>query len=157
MCRFRDRRQFGRQNLKVFRCSDPRRLATSMSSIRGHVSSCVFQPGLTSSVRLRSSSICISRSSRLLRSCRISLALLDFLQRLHSAVQRMPMVSSELGVCAFERRVSVGFWLLDPIPVSLLRLVVLRRVLGFGHCDGMAWMMEAVEMSRDLDCWRYLS
>jgi hypothetical protein len=101
----------------------------------------------------------------------------------------MPVVPSELGVGAFERRVSVGLWLLDtagcegvsatillvrdrefsrmravgevvdgigsvPVLVVLLRLIVLRRVLGFcavsilyrvdremhwasltGHCD----------------------
>ena len=75
-------------------------------------------------------------------------------------MQRMPMVPPELRVGAFERRVSVGLWLLDtvhkyppsvpllllrlpldddarregdsvPVPVRLLRLVVLRRVLGF--------------------------
>jgi len=34
-------------------------------------------------------------------------------QRLHRPVQRMPMVPPELGVCAIERGVAVGFWLLD--------------------------------------------
>lgn len=67
------------------------------------------------------------------RLCRIPLALLDLLlqssqrvvpnrfkitahptyQSLHGAVQRMPVVSSELRVRAFERRVSVGLGLLD--------------------------------------------
>lgn len=30
-------------------------------------------------------------------------------------MQRMPVVSPELGVGAFERRVSVGLWLLDTV------------------------------------------
>jgi hypothetical protein len=34
-------------------------------------------------------------------------------QRLHRPVQRMPMVPPELGVCAVEGGVAVGFWLLD--------------------------------------------
>ena len=36
-------------------------------------------------------------------------------QRLHRSVQRMSVVSSELGVGAFEGGISVGFWLLDTI------------------------------------------
>lgn len=45
------------------------------------------------------------------------------------------MVSAELGVCAFERWISVGLWLVDSVPVSLLRLVMLRGVLRFGHLE----------------------
>ncbi len=73
-------------------------------------------------------------------------------------MQSMSVVSSKLGICALERRVSVGLWLLDaivelkvsrsyshllqersnprqqecvslPVLVSLLGLVVLGRVL----------------------------
>lgn len=40
----------------------------------------------------------------------------------------MPVVSSELRVCAFEGRISVRLWLLDAVLVSLLGLIVLRRV-----------------------------
>lgn len=29
-------------------------------------------------------------------------------------MQRMSVVSSELGICAFEGRITVGLWLLDP-------------------------------------------
>jgi hypothetical protein len=78
-------------------------------------------------------------------------------QSLHSAVQRMSMVSPELGVGAFERWVTVGLRLFDareemgsavvlangirafcrsgkgcrhsPVPVGFLRLIVLRGVL----------------------------
>lgn len=46
------------------------------------------------------------------------------------------MVSPELGVGSLEGRVSRGLGLLDTVPVSLLRLVVLGRVLGLGHFDG---------------------
>lgn len=89
-------------------------------------------------------------------------------QCLHSSVQGMLVVSSELRVGAFQGRVSGGLWLLDtigthklaavrrnislicagdrsrswivkivvswwciPVTVSLLRLVMLGRVLGF--------------------------
>ncbi len=90
--------------------------------------------------------------------CRISLSLLHLLERFHRSVQSMSVVSSKLGICALERRVSVGLWLLDaivelkvsrsyshllqersnprqqecvslPVLVSLLGLVVLGRVL----------------------------
>ncbi len=71
----------------------------------------------------------------------------------HSAVQRVPVIPSEFWIGAFQRRISVGLWPLDselasypvtrprnrsdgkrlrgyaPIPVSLLDLIVLRRVL----------------------------
>ena len=40
------------------------------------------------------------------------------------------MVAAELGIDTLERRVSVGLGLLDTVAVSLLALVVLRRVLG---------------------------
>ena len=85
-------------------------------------------------------------------------ALLHLLERFHRSVQSMSVVSSKLGICALERRVSVGLWLLDaivelkvsrsyshllqersnprqqecvslPVLVSLLGLVVLGRVL----------------------------
>lgn len=72
-------------------------------------------------------------------------------QSLGSAVERMPVVSPELGIGAVERGVPLGLRLLDAVMVSLLafpvsrhfgdrcsvpvavrlaRLVVLRRVLG---------------------------
>jgi len=51
------------------------------------------------------------------------------------------VVSSELGVRSFQRRVSRGLWLLDTVTVSLLRLVVLGRVLGFGHFD--CWLVNS--------------
>ena len=71
-------------------------------------------------------------------------------QSLHGAVERMPVVSPELGVGAVQRGVALGLGLLDavavslsaswspvaavgdalPVPVRLARLVVLRRVLG---------------------------
>lgn len=41
----------------------------------------------------------------------------------------MSVVSAELWVGAFEGRISHGLWLLDTVTVSLLALVVLRRVL----------------------------
>lgn len=70
-------------------------------------------------------------------SCRIALALLDLLlcnrqyystsisvlpqtyQRPHRAVQRMPVVSPELGVGAFERGVAVGLGLLDAVESAM--------------------------------------
>jgi hypothetical protein len=48
----------------------------------------------------------------------ISLSLLGLLQRPHRAMQCMPMVSSELGICAFEGRVSVGLRLFDTAEVE---------------------------------------
>lgn len=45
------------------------------------------------------------------------------------------MVPSELGVGSLEGWVSVGLGLLDTVTVSLLALVMLRRVLRLGHCD----------------------
>lgn len=36
-------------------------------------------------------------------------------QRLHGALQRMPVVPPELGVCSLERRVAVGLGLLDTV------------------------------------------
>jgi hypothetical protein len=55
-------------------------------------------------------------------SCSISLSLPDFFQRLHRSMQRMLVISSELGVCALERGVSEGLGLLDA--------VVMRRKLS---------------------------
>jgi len=60
---------------------------------------------------------------------RIALALLGLLQSPHGAVQRMSVVSPELGVGTLERRVSVRLRLLDTVLVVLLSLVVLGRVL----------------------------
>jgi len=60
---------------------------------------------------------------------RITLALLGLLQSPHGAVQRMSVVSPELGVGTLERRVSVRLRLLDTVLVVLLSLVVLGRVL----------------------------
>jgi len=54
--------------------------------------------------------------------CSIPLPLLNLLQRLHGAVQRVLVVSSELRVCAFERGVSVGFGLVDARRERLLVL-----------------------------------
>jgi len=48
----------------------------------------------------------------------------------------MPVVPPELGVGSLERGVTVGLGLLDTVSVVLLGLVVLGRVLGFGHGDG---------------------
>ena len=45
----------------------------------------------------------------------IPFPLLDLLQRLHGAVQGMSVISPELGVCAFEGGVAVGFGFLDPV------------------------------------------
>lgn len=45
----------------------------------------------------------------------VPLALLSLLQRFHRSVQSMSVVSSELGICALEGRISVGLWLLDTI------------------------------------------
>lgn len=39
-------------------------------------------------------------------------------QCLHCPMQRMPMIPPELGVGAFERRVAVGLWPLDPAAYS---------------------------------------
>jgi len=66
------------------------------------------------------------------------LAILALLQSALGAVQSMSVVAAELGIDTLERRVSVGLGLLDTVAVSLLALVVLRRVLGLGHCDGIA-------------------
>ena len=46
---------------------------------------------------------------------RVPLALLGLLQRFHRSVQSMSVVSSELGICALEGRISVGLGLLDTI------------------------------------------
>lgn len=51
----------------------------------------------------------------------VSLALLDLLERLHGAVQRMPMVSPEFGICAFEGGVAEGLWLFDALEKSVNR------------------------------------
>ena len=61
---------------------------------------------------------CIA-SNRILRNrlCRVPLPLLHFFERPHRAVQRMPVIPPELGVGAFERRVSVGLGLLDPVEI----------------------------------------
>ena len=40
-------------------------------------------------------------------------------QSFHRAVQRMSVVSSELGVCAFEGRVAIGSGLLDTTKFKL--------------------------------------
>lgn len=45
----------------------------------------------------------------------ISLSLLHLLEGLHRSVQRMSVVSSELGVGTLERGISVGLWLLDAV------------------------------------------
>jgi len=50
------------------------------------------------------------------------------------------VVASELGVGSLQGRVTVGLGLLDTVTVSLLALVVLRRVLGLGHLDGSVAM-----------------
>lgn len=47
------------------------------------------------------------------------------------------MVAAELGVNTLEGRVTVSLRLLDTVTVSLLAAVVLGRVLGLGHLDGM--------------------
>ena len=39
----------------------------------------------------------------------------EIYQRLRSAVERVSVVSAELGVCAAERAVAVGFWALDAV------------------------------------------
>jgi hypothetical protein len=48
-------------------------------------------------------------------SCRLSLALLDLLERPHGAVQRVSVISPKLGVGAVEGRVSVGLGLFDTV------------------------------------------
>lgn len=66
--------------------------------------------------------------------CSIPLPLLDLLQRLHGAMQRVLVVSSELRVCTFEGRVSVGFGLVDARGERLLVLVLLIfRSYGTGR------------------------
>jgi len=67
--------------------------------------------------------------------CSLPLSFLQLLQCLHCSVQSMFVIPSKLRVCAFERWISGSLWLLDTISMSLLRLVVLRRVLGFRHLD----------------------
>ena len=46
-------------------------------------------------------------------------------QRLHCTMQRMSVIPPELRVGAFERRVSVGLWLLDTVRAFLLALATL--------------------------------
>jgi hypothetical protein len=62
-------------------------------------------------------------------------------QNLHSTVQRMSMVPSELGINTFQRRITVGLWLLDSTiqqtprisdPVPLVSAVLAPPVLHLG-------------------------
>lgn len=48
-------------------------------------------------------------------SCGISLSLFNLLERLHCTVQCVSVISSELGICAFQGRISVGLGLLDAV------------------------------------------
>lgn len=50
---------------------------------------------------------------RLINSSHFSFALFHFLERLHCTVQCVLVVSPELGVCAFQGRISVCLRLLD--------------------------------------------
>lgn len=48
-------------------------------------------------------------------------------QSLGGAVERMPVVSPELGVGAVQRRVTLGLRLLDAVVISLLAFLESRR------------------------------
>jgi len=58
------------------------------------------------------------------------------------------VVPPELGVGSLERGVTVGLGLLDTVSVVLLGLVVLGRVLGFGHGDGCCCRFGFVVLSK---------